>query len=156
KIEHDMLTARLEHLKRAAGREDDREKRERLIEEAKEITRELQEKKVPALPKLIVSGDITPEAIASNLADQDGRLFLTSDEGELFQMLAGRYGNGANFEIVLKAHTGGKVRVDRRGRSEIIERATLTIGMTVQPDVLRGIAENPSFRARGLTARFLY
>jgi hypothetical protein len=57
---------------------------------------------------------------------------------------------------VLKAHTGGKVRVDRRGRSEIVESATLTIGMAVQPDVLRGIAENPQFRARGLTARFLY
>jgi replicative DNA helicase len=155
KIERDMLTARLEHLKKSAGKAD-AEKRKKLIEEAKEIARELQEKQLPAIPKLIASGDITPEAIASNLADQGGRLFVSSDEGELFQLLAGRYGNGTNFEIVLKSHTGGKVRVDRRGRSEIIESATLTIGMAVQPDVLRGVAENPAFRARGLTARFLY
>jgi hypothetical protein len=156
KIEYDMTVMRLEHLKKAAAKEDDRQRRAQMIEDAKEIAKDLQEMKVPAVPKLIASGDITPEAIASALADQDGRLFVSSDEGELFQMLAGRYGNGANFEIVLKSHTGGKIRVDRRGRSEIIERATLTIGMTVQPDVLRGIAENPAFRARGLTARFLY
>jgi DNA-binding PadR family transcriptional regulator len=156
KLEYDMTAARLEHLKKAAAKEDDRQERARLIEEAKEIASELQDMRVPAVPKLIASGDITPEAIASNLADQGGCLFVSSDEGELFQLLAGRYGNGANFEIVLKSHTGGKIRVDRRGRSETIERATLTIGMTVQPDVLRGIAENPAFRARGLTARFLY
>jgi replicative DNA helicase len=83
-------------------------------------------------------------------------LFVSSDEGELFQLLAGRYSGAPNFEIVLKAHTGGKLRVDRRGRSEIVDSATLVIAMTVQPDVLRGIAENPAFRARGLTARFLY
>jgi len=156
KIERDMLNARLDHLKKAAGKADDNEKRRKLIEDGKRIAEELRSLIVPALPKLIASGDITPEAIASNLVEQDGRLFVSSDEGELFQLLAGRYGNGANFEIVLKAHTGGKVRVDRRGRSEIVDSATLVIGMTVQPDVLRGIAENPAFRARGLTARFLY
>jgi hypothetical protein len=156
KVERDMLAARLEHLKKAAGKADSPDKRKKLLAEAKEIAEEFRAVEVPAIPKLIASGDITPEAIASNLADQDGRLFLSSDEGELFQLLAGRYGNGANFEIVLKAHTGGKVRVDRRGRSEIVESATLTIGMTVQPDVLRGVAENPAFRGRGLTARFLY
>jgi len=90
------------------------------------------------------------------MADQGGRLFVSSDEGELFQLVGGRYGNGANFEILLKGHTGSTVRVDRRTRSETIKRATLTIAMAVQPDVLRGLAENPSCRGKGLTARFLY
>ncbi len=156
RVKHDILVARLEHLKKAAGKEDNAAEREKLIESAKKTSAELQEAKIPATPKLLAGGDITPEAIASNLADQDGRLFISSDEGELFNLLNGRYGNGPNFEIVLKAHAGSKVRVDRRGRSEVVGRATLTIAMTVQPDVLRGIAANPEFRARGLTARLLY
>jgi hypothetical protein len=156
KVERSVLEARLEHLKKAAGKADSADKRRKLLDEAKQIAEEIRAINVPAVPKLIVSGDITPEAIASNLAEQDGRLFLCSDEGELFEMLAGRYGNGSNFEIILKAHTGGKVRVDRRGRSEVVENATLTIGLTVQPDVLRGLADKPGFRGRGLIGRFLY
>ncbi|HEU0175229.1 MAG TPA: DUF3987 domain-containing protein [Blastocatellia bacterium] len=158
-VERDMLSASLEGLKKAAAKaiaKGDDEEFKRLTEKAKEIAGQLLEKTVPAVPKLIASGDITPESVASNLAEQGGRLLISSDEGELFQLLAGRYGNGANFEIFLKGHTGEEVRVDRRSRSEIIERATLTVAMTVQPDVLRSIAENPTFRARGLTARMLF
>lgn len=157
RVERSVLDARLEHLKKAAGKADIEAKRRHLLAEAKKVAQELRGVKAPAVPKLIVSGDITPEAIASNLAEQEGRLFLSSDEGELFEMLSGRYGNGSpNFEIVLKAHAGGKVRADRRGRSEVIENATLTIGLTVQPDVLRGLADKPGFRGRGLIGRFLY
>src|SRR5262249_42844705 len=156
RIERDMLAARLEHLKKSAAKEKSQDKRQALTDEAKDTAAELADIKVPSSPKLIVSGDITPEALASTLAEQDGRLFLSSDEGELFEMAAGRYGNGANIELLLKAHTGAKVRITRRGRAEVIESATLTIGMTVQPDVLRGIAEKPTFRGRGLCGRFLY
>lgn len=156
RIERDMLAARLEHLKKSAAKEKIQGKRQALVDEAKDTAAEIADIKVPASPKLIVSGDITPEALASTLAEQGGRLFLSSDEGELFEMAAGRYGNGANIEMLLKAHTGAKVRINRRGRAEVIESATLTIGMTVQPDVLRGIAEKPTFRGRGLCGRFLY
>lgn len=157
KIEQNILESRLDHIKKAAGKAEDVERRRELLEEAKEIAEDLRKVKVPAVPKLIASGDITPEAIASTLAEQDGRLFISSDEGELFEMLAGRYGNGSpNIETILKAHSGSKIRVDRRGRSEVIESATLTIGMTVQPDVLRGLAGKPGFRGRGLIGRFLY
>lgn len=157
RIERAMIEARLEGLKKEAAKlKTKKEERDKLIEEAKELAAELTESKVPAAPKLIVSGDITPEALASTLAEQGGRLFLSSDEGELFEMVSGRYGNGPNIEILLKAHTGGKVRINRRGRAEVIENATLTIGMTVQPDVLQGVATKPTFRGRGLCARFLY
>jgi len=48
-------------------------------------------------------------------------------------------------------------KVDRRGRPpEYVERPCLTIGLTVQPEVLRGLASRPGFRGRGLLARFLY
>lgn len=56
----------------------------------------------------------------------------------------------------MKAHSGDSVRVDRRGRSEHIEHPTLTIGLTVQPAVIRGLADEPNFRGQGLLARFNY
>src|SRR5262249_7549382 len=105
RIERDMLAARLEHLKKSAAKEKDLTQREKVVDEAKDAAAELADIKVPSSPKLIVSGDITPEALASTLAEQDGRLFLSSDEGELFEMAAGRYGNGANIELLLKAPT---------------------------------------------------
>jgi hypothetical protein len=155
-LERDLLTARLEHLKKEAAKIDDPGERQDKMEEARKVAKELQEMKIPVLPKLIVSGDITPEAIGTNLYEQGGRLALFSDEGELFQLLAGRYGNGTNIETVNKAHTGSKIRIDRKGKSEIIDSATLVIGMTPQPSVIRGMADVPQFREKGLAARILY
>jgi replicative DNA helicase len=37
-----------------------------------------------------------------------------------------------------------------------VERPCLTIGLAVQPEVLRGLTSRPGFRGRGLLARFLY
>lgn len=157
RIERAIREARIEGLKKEAAKpKTKKEEQDKYTAEAKTLVAELAAYVVPASPELIASGDITPEAIASTMAEQGGRLFVSSDEGELFQLVGGRYGNGANFEILLKGHTGSAVRVKRRTRSEFIKRATLTIAMAVQPEVLRGLAENPSFRGKGLTARFLY
>jgi replicative DNA helicase len=56
-----------------------------------------------------------------------------------------------------KGHAGDLLKVDRRGRPpEYVERPCLTIGLAVQPEVLRGLAGRPGFGGRGLLARFLY
>jgi hypothetical protein len=71
----------------------------------------------------------------------------------------GRYNQaaGPNLGVYLKGHAGDLLKVDRRGRPpEYVQRPCLTIGLTVQPEVLRGLAERPGFRGRGLLARFLY
>jgi hypothetical protein len=154
--ERKILAKRVTTLEDAAAKEDDATERQRLIKAAQEAAKERDACVVPIKPKLIAMGNTTPEAIGKILVAQGGRLFLSSDEGELFQMLAGRYGNGENFEILLNAHTGATIRIERVGRSEIAERATLTIALTVQPAVLREFSKNPSFRDKGLTARFLY
>lgn len=112
--------------------------------------------KVPVQPQLICA-DVTPERLASLLAEQGGRMCLFSPEGDLFDMLAGRYTGGApNFDVILKGHSGDALRVDRRGRSEHVQHPALTIGLTVQPDVIRGLVDKPGFRGRGLIGRFLY
>jgi hypothetical protein len=112
---------------------------------------------VPPIPRWLVD-DATPEALAGLLATY-GRIALLSPEGDVFDQMAGRYNQtaGPNLGVYLKGHAGDLLKVDRRGRPpEYVERPCLTIGLTVQPDVLQGLASRPGFRGRGLLARFLY
>jgi replicative DNA helicase len=112
---------------------------------------------VPPVPRWLVD-DATPEALAGLLATH-GRIALLSPEGDVFDQMAGRYNQnaGPNLGVYLKGHAGDLLKVDRRGRApEYVERPCLTIGLTVQPEVLQGLASRPGFRGRGLLARFLY
>jgi hypothetical protein len=112
---------------------------------------------VPPLPRWLVD-DATPEALAGLLATY-GRIALLSPEGDVFDQMAGRYNQaaGPNLGVYLKGHAGDLLKVDRRGRPpEYVERPCLTIGLTIQPEVLRGLAGRPGFGGRGLLARFLY
>jgi replicative DNA helicase len=112
---------------------------------------------VPPLPRWLVD-DATPEALAGLLAVY-GRIALLSPEGDVFDQMAGRYNQpaGPNLGVYLKGHAGDLLKVDRRGRPpEYVERPCLTIGLAVQPEVLRGLASRPGFSGRGLLARFLY
>jgi replicative DNA helicase len=112
---------------------------------------------VPPIPRWLVD-DATPEALAGLLAVY-GRIALLSPEGDVFDQMAGRYSQsgGPNLGVYLKGHAGDLLKVDRRGRPpEYVERPCLTIGLAVQPEVLRGLAGRPGFGGRGLLARFLY
>jgi replicative DNA helicase len=112
---------------------------------------------VPPVPRWLVD-DATPEALAGLLAVY-GRIALLSPEGDVFDQMAGRYNQstGPNLGVYLKGHAGDLLKVDRRGRPpEYAERPCLTIGLAVQPEVLRGLASRPGFGGRGLLARFLY
>ncbi len=60
-------------------------------------------------------------------------------------------------DVWLKGHSGDMIRVDRKGRApEYIRKPAMTLGLMIQPEVLKTIAAQPSFRGRGLIARFLY
>jgi replicative DNA helicase len=112
---------------------------------------------VPPVPRWLVD-DATPEALAGLLATY-GRIALLSPEGDVFDQMAGRYNQqvGPNLGVYLKGHAGDLLKVDCRGRPpEYVERPCLTIGLAVQPEVLRGLASRPGFGGRGLLARFLY
>ena len=111
---------------------------------------------VPPMPRWLVD-DATPEALAGLLATY-GRIALLSPEGDVFDQMAGRYSQaGPNLGVYLKGHAGDLLKVDRRGRPpEYVQRPCLTIGLAVQPEVLRGLAGRPGFGGRGLLARFLY
>jgi Protein of unknown function (DUF3987) len=84
---------------------------------------------------------------------------VMSPEGGVFDLMGGRYATGGvpNFEVYLKAHTGDPLRVSRGTRpDEFVLHPALTIGLTVQPEVMRGLATRREFRGKGLLARFLY
>lgn len=112
---------------------------------------------VPVMPRLLAD-DATPETLTSLLHEQGGRLALFSDEGDVFNMMAGRYStSGPNLAVYLKGHVGSPIRVDRKTRdSEVVKRPALTLGLTIQPDMLKAISTIPGARGRGLLGRFLW
>lgn len=155
KNEYNILVQELAELQKKCARAEI-EDREGLRELANAKARELAARKVPVSPKMIVD-DVTAEVLASILAEQQGRIAMFSAEGGIFDTLAGRYSNGTpNIDVLLKGHSGDDLRVDRRDRSEHIEKPALTIGLAIQPEVLRGLIEKPGFRGKGLLGRFLY
>jgi len=115
---------------------------------------------LPVFPRLFAS-DVTPEAIARLLAEQDGRLGVFSAEGgELTAIVGGRYSKDgtSNLEILLKAHAGDAIRVDRANRERepiILDNPALTLALCVQPSVFESAWQHREFRERGLLARML-
>lgn len=146
-----------ERAARTASGIDDDEARKKATADAIAAAQLAEAITVPVMPRL-VADDVTPEAAASLLAEQGGRLAVLSAEGGIFATLAGRYSGGVpSLEVFLKGHSGDMLRVDRKGRPpEHIPRPALTLGLCVQPEILRAIAAMPGFRGRGLLARILY
>lgn len=62
-----------------------------------------------------------------------------------------------NLELFLKGWSGDMIRIDRLGRPpDYIQSTALTLGLTVQPAMLKQIFGMPGFHGRGLLARVLY
>ena len=134
------------------------EEKDETARKAAELARELASMKVPVFPREIVD-DCTSERLPTLLRDHGGRIAAMSPEGDLFDIMAGRYSaNGMpNIGVYLKGHAGDDLRVDRVGRApDFVKAPALTLALAVQPDVLRGLMEKPGFRGRGLLARPLY
>ena len=146
----------LAHAEARAAKESDPGQRAALLTEAEQLARRLE--LLPAVhPPRLLTEDCTPERLAGLLAEQGGRMAILSPEGDVFDIMGGRYSSAPNVGIFLKGHAGDPHHVDRQGRpAEYIAAPALTIAVSPQPDVLGGLADTPSFRGRGLLARFLY
>ena len=131
--------------------------RAELTAKAVDIQQELDADTSMVSPRLIAD-DATIEALGTLLADHGGIMAQFSSEGGIFQILAGLYRDvQLAVEVHLKAYSGDPLRVDRKSRkSEIVPRPLLTVGLTVQPYVIRRLADNPGLRDRGVVPRFLY
>ena len=108
-------------------------------------------------PLILLSDDITPEALGTRMVEQGGNAAIVSTEGGLFSMMLGRYSGSSNLDVYLKAHSGDDHRVDRVGRkSDHIERPSLSLSLAFQPSILSELGKKPELRGTGMLARFLY
>lgn len=127
----------------------------RLKKEIAELEAEVPE--IPTMPQ-VWAQDITTEHLGTIMGHNNERMAVMSDEAGIFDILAGKYSGGVpNIDLYLQGHAGSPVKVDRGSRPSIfMQSPTLPLGLSPQPEVLRGLTDNKSFRGRGLLGRFLY
>lgn len=147
--------ARLKAMQKEFAKEKDERKRQNNSNQMEDLSSKLQE--VPVKPQLWTQ-DCTPERLGTLLATHEECMAVFSDEGGIFDIMGGRYSSGSpNFDIFLQAHAGDSVRVDRGSREPVwLKNPALTMGLCVQPDVIKGLALKPGFRGRGLLGRLLF
>ena len=155
--DYKILEKRLAKLQDDAVKAKDFTEQELIRQDIKDLLEEMEENKPPN-ELIIIVDDITTEALANTMAVQDERLAIVSAEGGIFSILAGRYSEkAANFDVVLKGHSGDPWSCHRIGReSKSMMNPALTLCLCVQLEVIREIGRNRSFRGKGLLARFLY
>lgn len=154
-MRRDVLEQRIQSAKSKAAKTEGANAIREAYNEIDEMNEELRNLVIPKRPKYVVD-DITPETVATTLADQGGRVAVMSSEGDIFAIMAGRYSSAPNIGVYKKGHAGDELRVDRRNRSEYVPRPAITMGITTQPEVMRSFGQNAVFRSEGLLARFFY
>lgn len=153
----DMLKRSIEAIKSKASKlEVSEEERAEALSEIKSLEESMPEEII--IPKLFVD-DVTVEKLGVLLSEQGERMSVFSDEGGFFEVVSGLYtGGNSNVNIVLQSHAGSAVRVQRMGRSVMLTKPALTLGLAVQPDIVASLAtgNKTRFRHNGMLARFLY
>ncbi|MEU5946350.1 YfjI family protein [Micromonospora sp. NPDC047465] len=152
----DIADRQAEQAKAAAAKASDPAKRDEASAEAVAAAIAAEAITVPGLPKLIVD-DATPEALIGLMAANGGRMAIISDEGGIFDTLAGRYSGAPNLDPYLKGHAGQPMSNERQTREGAsVEKPALTVCVMAQPTVLRKFGGNADLAGRGLPARFLF
>ncbi|MGC5050104.1 YfjI family protein [Micromonospora sp. DT48] len=152
----DIADRQAEQAKTAAAKASDPHKRDEAAAEAVAAAIAAEAITVPTLPKLIVD-DATPEALIGLMAANGGRMAIISDEGGIFDTLAGRYSGAPNLDPYLKGHAGQPMSNERQTREGAsVDKPALTVCVMAQPTVLRKFGGNADLAGRGLPARFLF
>lgn len=150
----EVAKKKVKRLKQEAAKAKTNEDRERL---RADIQQELENMPGELIPPRLFSGDVTGERLQQLLVEQDERMTVLTDEGGIFQVMAGQYSGGAaSLDVLLQGHSGSPLRVDRAGRLAHIDRPALSFGLALQPGILADAAKAKRFRDSGLLARFLY
>jgi replicative DNA helicase len=153
KVRIKALKKRLEQLEKDFARKSDK----KILQQIYALNDEINSEEPLTLPRFI-TGDVTAEMLGILMAENNEKMAVLSAEGGVvFSNMAGRYSKDgkANIEIYLNGHSSDYTSIDRIGRESItLEAPCLTIGLFVQPEVVRDVP--PTFKERGLMQRFLY
>jgi len=154
---YEILESRVKRAKERASAAKD-EDRAAALREAQDLEIELENTPYPRPLNMLVD-DATPEALTKAMLDQGGRIALfTSEGGDVFAMMAGRYQSGEfpNLKPYLDPYDDGTLRVARQTKlSYEIERACLSMGLMTQPEALKPLGAE-GLKGRGLDARILF
>lgn len=155
--DHRQAERRLAKLEKIAAENADGNKRDEAKQEARELAKKLAKWPKPEEPTLIVD-DATSEKLAILMQSNGERLASMSAEGGVFDLMAGKYsGSATDINVYLMGHSGDTVVTHRVSRSPVkLSSPALTMALTIQSEVIRGIAAKNTFRGRGLLGRFLY
>jgi hypothetical protein len=158
-FERDLLKQEFEQIKKQAASETDLAKCSQWNEQARTLAAELAAFAIPS-PLQLLADDVTPEALPALLQEQGGRLGILSDEAGLFATFAGRYAKGVpNLDVICKAHDGSPITVNRAGKDRPpvhVPNPLITLVLTPQPGIMRGLIRHPELRDQGLLARLCY
>lgn len=155
-IKRRTLEKRRDKLEKEAANVKEPIERAILLREIEQLENEIPEELRP--PRLW-TGDTTPERLQMLLAEHGERMAVLTDEGGIFEIMAGLYSDGrANLDIFLQAHAGRAVRVDRQTRTAHLDAPALTFGLAIQPAILGDMGQGGKrrFRGNGTLARFLF
>lgn len=124
-------------------------------EEAKALAEEIAEKPIMHPMRRYVGGDVTPEALPEVMQENEGATSILDDEGELLELLSGRYQERPNLDALLKGFTGSVISITRRGRSVVVNNPALSVLLLSQPYILKTLLSDERMVGKGLLARFL-
>lgn len=157
KTQIELLEGRIAQAKKAALSKDAGED---CLEILRGLQGQLAQKQEEELtPVRLWTNNSTPESIVSLLAKHGGKMGVFSAEGStVFAIAGGRYSDGkADLGVFLDGFSGDTIRVTRVSRpEETIKNPALTLNLMIQPDAIREVMENASFKGAGFLARFLY
>jgi len=147
---------RIEELQKKAAKEEIATERQKCIDAIAEIQAGMP---IQVKAPVLWTADVTPEALQDLLADNEERMALLSDEGNIFEIMAGLYNEGrVNIDIFLQAYSGMPTKIRRRTRDVNLGKPALTFGLAVQPVVVESFANGSKklFRGKGALGRFLF
>lgn len=102
----------------------------------------------------MLTDDITPEKLATLLAQKNGKIIIIFDEASFLEVVGGRY--KISIDIALKGYSGEAIRVDRVSRSEdMINNPALNICIFTQSLMAEAVYSNEVYSNRGLLVRIL-
>jgi replicative DNA helicase len=148
----ELLRMRLERLKKAFAKGDENTMPPEIVN----LQLELSRLEIIDVPR-ILGEDITPEKLTTLLFRNHERIAILSSEGAgVFLQMCGKYTGLSDPEMYIKGYSGDAKIVDRVGRpSEYLKCPSITLGLAVQPKVMRGVAQIKA-ADQGLFARPLY